>query len=197
MKISKDNAAQSAKNYIEETKNILDCLNIDEIVSFIELLGDVYGKKKQLFIAGNGGSASTASHMASDLNKTTLGKSGDSIEKRFKAISLCNDIALMTAWANDDSFDQIYAQQLINFADPGDALLIITGSGNSPNLIKVVETAKQIGMTTFGFIGFDGGKIKPMLDGHIYVKDNSYGHVEDMHVILDHLVTVFFKDIIK
>ena len=126
---------------------------------------DIYINKKQFFICGNGGSACNSNHFAQDLTKGTI-ENGLS-RPRIKAISLCNDIGFITATSNDDSYDNIFKHQLVTYANRGDGLLVLSGSGNSKNLIEAVEWGKGHGMKTYGILGYDGGILKDKLLNHM------------------------------
>ncbi|MFH0902590.1 MAG: HAD-IIIA family hydrolase [Pseudomonadota bacterium] len=184
-------------SYVRGYKELLDSLNPAEIAAFVEHLRTALEEQRQVFVIGNGGSASLACHVACDLGKTVLGKRagiGSADTPRFRVISLASNTALLSAWANDVSFDSVFSEQLRNLAQPGDTLMVITGSGNSPNILRAVEEAKRRSMVTLGLLGFDGGKVAPMLDCSICVRSSDYGHVEAMHSFLNHLITAIFKD---
>lgn len=181
------------KDYFTELKNTLDWLEGKEIKSVVDVLYQAYLSEKQVFIIGNGGSASTASHFACDLGKGTLQRIYDNNEKRFKVISLTDNMALITALGNDLSYDDIFSQQLKNLIAPGDVLIAITGSGNSKNIIKAIELASQHGAITVGFVGFDGGKLKEKVKYCIHVKSSHYGRIEDVHLILEHLICSYLS----
>lgn len=176
--------------YISELKRCLDVLDRKEIGLVIDLLMSVYKKNKKIFIMGNGGSASNASHMAADLGKGTLLRIYDEDEKRFRVLSLTDNIAYLTALANDLSYEDIFVQQLRNLLEKGDLLIVLSGMGNSANLIKAVRYAKKVGARSIGFLGFkNGGKLGSIVDLAIIVDSNSYGHSEDIQLILDHIIT--------
>lgn len=180
--------------YLDGLKQVLDALDRREIDAVVSELTDAYQKGKQVFVAGNGGSAATASHMACDLGKTVLGKDPSKHSKRFKVIALNDNMPLVTAWGNDVSYDLVFSEQLRNLANPDDVLIVITGSGNSPNVLCAVEAAREMSVKTIGFLGFDGGRVKPMLDCSVLVESDNYGFVEDAHMILNHLITAYFKE---
>lgn len=179
--------------YLEKLKTALDSTDKSGIARFVELLESAMGTERTLFVAGNGGSAATSSHIACDLGKTILGKTPGRDTKGLRAVALNDNVPLMTAWANDASYDRIFSEQLRMLGRKGDILLVITGSGNSGNIVEAVKVAKEMGICAFGFLGFDGGKVMPMLDDHILVPSFDYGVVEDAHSVLNHLVTDWFK----
>jgi len=175
---------------------VVDSLPIDDVQAIIGDLSAAHKQGKQIFIAGNGGSAAIASHMACDLAKTVLGTSTGTRAKRFRVIALTDNVPLITAWANDVGYETVFAEQLRNLATSGDLLVVITGSGNSPNIVAAVKAAKELGLQSTGLLGFDGGIVKDLLDSCVIVKSNNYGHVEDAHMILTHLITDYFKKVL-
>jgi D-sedoheptulose 7-phosphate isomerase len=113
--------------------------------------------------------------------------------RRFRAIALTDNMPLITAWGNDSSYELVFAEQLRNLAHNDDLLVVITGSGNSTNIVEAVRVARQLGLSTIGLLGFEGGVVKGMLDHSIVVASNNYGYIEDAHMVLNHLVTEYFK----
>ncbi len=156
---------------------------------FVEILLSSWREGSTVFIAGNGGSASTASHLACDLAKTTLGSSPREKERRLKAICLSDNVPLMTAWANDEGYDCVFSEQMKNLARPGDLLIVISASGNSPNILQALQTARELGMHTLGLLGFDGGKAKDHTEEHLLVPSYDYGQVEGVHSVVGHMIT--------
>jgi D-sedoheptulose 7-phosphate isomerase len=130
--------------------------------------------------------------MACDLAKTVLGKKPDRKKRRFRVMSMTDNVPLITALGNDFGYEHIFTEQLVLFARRGDLLVVITGSGNSPNIINAVKMACGMGMRTAGMLGFDGGQALPLLDAPVLIPDFNYGFVEDLHMVLDHLATAFF-----
>ncbi len=184
-------------NYFSELKKIFDKMNSKNIEEITDVIYKAYENQRNIFILGNGGSASTASHFACDLGKGTLSRVYDKNEKRFRVISLTDNAATISAYANDLSFDDIFVQQLRNLVHRGDIVIAITGSGNSKNVLKAMEYAKDAGAVTVGMLGFDGGKVKQFLDKYVIVPSNHYGRVEDLHIILEHLITDYLRNKIK
>jgi len=142
---------------------------------------------------GNGGSASTASHFACDLGKGTICEG----KPRFRVVSLNDNMPLITALSNDFGYERVFIEQLMNLVSPDDLVISITGSGNSPNILKAVEYAKKQGAKTIGLIGFGGGKLQEIVDEHITVSNTNYGQVEDIHLILAHALSQYFKEMIE
>lgn len=186
---NKDNFSLFAKSYFSELNEAFNGVPVRNIEVLIQVLLSVHKQGKQIFLIGNGGSAATASHFANDLSKGT--KCGD--KKRFKAFSLTDNIPLVTAWANDHSFDEIFVEQLMNLFHPGDILIAISGSGNSRNILKAVEYANARQGITFGFIGFQGGKLKELVQKSIVVPSNKQEIIEDIHLVLEHIICKFLK----
>jgi D-sedoheptulose 7-phosphate isomerase len=144
-----------------------------------------------IYIMGNGGSASTASHMACDLLKSCI----DSGKNRFRAISLTDNTAVFSAWANDTSYDHVFAEQLKNFLTEKDVVIGISGSGNSKNIINAVEFANKLGAYTIGLTGMGGGKLAKIAKLSLIVPNDNMWRVEDIHLLLNHLlVSVFLGD---
>jgi D-sedoheptulose 7-phosphate isomerase len=155
----------------------------------IDCFIDVRKNEKKIFFAGNGGSASTASHFAQDLGEVGR-KAG---KKGFKTLSLTDNISLITAIGNDYGYGKIFTIQMAELFIEGDVLVAISASGNSPNIVNAVELAKKMGGGTVGLVGFDGGQLKNLCDHVIHVKSQKgeYGPVEDIHMILDHMITSY------
>lgn len=179
--------------YLKKLTTTLEGLDLKKIDLLVGKIKKLIGTNKILFICGNGGSAATSSHMACDLGKTILGKKPRENSKRLKIISLNDTIPTLTAWANDEGYEYVFSQQLKTLGGKHDILLIITGSGNSRNIIEVVKQAKQKNIETFGLLGFDGGEVKSLLDNFLVVKSDDYGIIEDTHHIINHLITDYLK----
>lgn len=177
-------------SYFDEIKHCLDSLDNKKIELAIDMILEAYKNDRKVFILGNGGSASTASHMSCDLGKGTLQRIYDNSERRLKVISLTDNVAVMTAYGNDLGFDDIFVQQLRNLVETDDIVVVISGSGNSKNVIKTLNYAKECGAKTIGFLGFKtGGQAAGLVDCAIIVDSNFYGPIEDVHNILSHLVS--------
>src|SRR3989344_7466785 len=172
-----------AKSYYKDLKKVIDQTDLDDIQKIAEQLLKAYENDKTVFIFGNGGSASTASHMAADFGKGTLKNVYDSKEKRFRVISLTDNVASMTAFANDLSYDDMFSQQLHNLIKAKDVVIGISGSGNTPNIIKALMYAKNQGATTVGLLGHtSGGKARDLVDLDVTIQSNNYGIIEDLHL---------------
>jgi D-sedoheptulose 7-phosphate isomerase len=179
-----------AIQYLEDLKKTIDQIDPEKLQQIADIILKAYVQEKTVFVFGNGGSASTASHLACDWGKGTLDNVYDSKEKRFRVISLTDNVATMTAVGNDLSYDEIFVHQLNSLIRPGDVVVGISASGNSANVVKAFLYAKEQGATTIGFLGFmTGGKSKKFVDVDVTVQSNSYGIVEDVHLVLNHLLT--------
>jgi D-sedoheptulose 7-phosphate isomerase len=187
-------ASDFAKDYLTGLKDVLDRLPLQPLDDIIRAIEQARDEGRQIFVIGNGGSAATASHMMNDLCKGTLGHKGDAPWPRLRVIALTDNVSLMTAWANDTDFNHIFSEPLKNLAQRGDLLVAISASGNSPNIIAAVEAAKQIGVTVLGLTGFTGGKLAKMADVSLVVPSDGYGPVEDVHMILDHIITSYLYE---
>jgi D-sedoheptulose 7-phosphate isomerase len=179
-----------ARSYLDELKETIDSIDLSDIQRVASVLLKAYKNNKRVFILGNGGAASTASHMACDLGKGTLKNVYNPQEKRFQVISLTDNVATMTAYANDLSYDDMFVQQLHNLVSKGDVVIGISGSGNTPNIIKALMYAKSQRAVTVGFLGFkNGGKARDLVDFDITIQSSNYGVIEDLQLALDHILT--------
>ncbi len=158
----------------------------------IDIIIDARKDGRTIFMMGNGGSASTSSHFACDLTKLTACPD----KPRIKAISLNDCIPTMLAVANDNGYENIFSEQLKALMTPGDVVIGISGSGNSPNVLKGVEYANSMGGTTIGMTGFDGGKLMVLAKENIYVPTNSMQYAEDAHLFLTHIIAAYIRDCI-
>ena len=176
--------------YLDRLRGELARLRQDDVRCLADLIYDTYRSGKTLFLIGNGGSACTASHLAEDLGKNCLLPADlhDETKRRLKVLSLTDNVGWMTALGNDVGYDQIFVQQLMHFGQPGDLLVAISGSGNSPNVLAAVDWANRHGLVTFGLTGFDGGKLKKMQQHGIHVELDDMGMVEAIHMCFGHWI---------
>lgn len=182
------------KDYLQRLERVLKSIDCSMLTSLIEKIVSFSKSDKTIFIAGNGGSASTASHMACDLSKTVLiDNLGDKVY-RLRVVSLTDNVPLITALANDYGYEYVFSEQLKSFGRSGDMLIVLTGSGNSPNIIQAVLTAKALEIETYGFLGFGGGKVKEILDDILIIDSDNYGLIEDAHMVINHLITDWFRN---
>ena len=179
------------RGYFKKVSRLCKKIDLVSVKEVIDILEEVRKNGRKVLVVGNGGSAATAAHMVCDLGKTVL-RDRDDVD-RFKIVCLSDNIPLLTAVGNDWSYDEIFCQPLLNLGEDGDLLLVITGSGNSKNVIEALKVAKRLKMKTVAFLGFDGGKVKDMVDKYVLVPSKDYGPIEDFHMILVHLMTGWFK----
>lgn len=178
-------AIESASIYYQEVTAALDNLPLASIARVIDRLDEARSRCQVVFTCGNGGSAATAIHFASDLAK------GASVpgKRAFRALSLCENISLLTAWANDSSYDDVFSERLAPWVEEGDVLVAFSGGGNSPNVLNAVLEARAAGAYTVGMTGFDGGKLRQMVDLCVCVQTNCMEQIEDLHLLLCHMIT--------
>ena len=177
-------------DYIAKQKAALDSIPTAEVVALIEKLRVALNEDRQIFVFGNGGSASNASHFATDLGKG----SSDKLGKRFRILSLNDNVSWMTALGNDYSYDDIYLRQLENYARPGDIVLTMSVSGNSPNLVKAFQWAKTHGLHTVALVGGKRGKLAEIADQTLVVNDTHYGRAEDGQMGICHMLCYAFME---
>ncbi len=183
-------ATLDTKSYINRLHEELDGIDRTAMEGWADLIYRAWESGRFVYIIGNGGSGTTASHMAEDLGKSTLRESdlGDESRKRLKVLSLTDNAGWLMAVANDLAYDQIFVQQLMNYGQSGDVLLALSGSGNSPNILNAVDWANRHGLETFGLTGYDGGKLKGMQQDGLHVALDDMGMVESIHLCLFHWV---------
>ena len=174
-----------AKQYFEELQRVMDNLPKDGIDQISDALVRAYDAGRTVFLCGNGGSASLASHFACDLGKGTAYCNGG---KRLRALSLTDNLSTLTAWANDSSYEDVFSEQLRNFVQPGDLALAISCSGNSKNVLNALQVAREAGATTVGMSGFQGGEMKSLCDICVVVPSNNMQIIEDLHLAMVHSI---------
>lgn len=170
--------------YLEELKHVLDGFDLERFESVVEHILRAYETEHRIFVMGNGGSGSTASHFACDINKGCC----LDLEKKFKMISLSDSIPSMLAIANDISYEAIFVEQMKNFFLAGDLVIGISGSGNSENVLRAIRYAKENGGVTIGFSGFSGGKLAELVDVPFVARVDDMQQVEDAHIIIVHMI---------
>ena len=175
---------QDIKDYIALEKDVLSRLDVNSINEVLNCLVKTQENGNTVFVFGNGGSGSTSSHFQNDFNKGL----SEHLDKKFNFLCLNDNVSTMLAVANDSSYDEIFKFQLEGHLKPGDVVMALSGSGNSKNIIKAVEYAKQCGNTVIGLTGYDGGKLKQMCDISLHVPVNSMQMTEDIHMVFDHLM---------
>jgi len=183
------------QNYVREAHAALDAPYLLAAVErIVPILLRARAEDRTIFFFGNGGSASTASHFVTDIAKVAGGTAGHGPGKRFRCVSLNDNIPGLTAWANDVGYAEVFSGPLKALAEKGDVVVAISGSGNSPNVLEAVKTARAMGLTTIGLTGIGGGKLKDMVDVALVVPSNSMQHTEDTHLITLHLLTAYLRD---
>lgn len=170
--------------YLEMEKKTIESLNREELLSVVNAFLDVYEKEGTIYVFGNGGSASTASHMANDYNKGL----NEFLDKKFRFVCLNDNVATLMSIANDISYEEVFRMQLRGKLEEKDLVVGISGSGNSMNVINAISYAKEMGVKTVGLCGYEGGKLKALSDVVLHVNLNNMQIVEDIHLIFNHLL---------
>jgi D-sedoheptulose 7-phosphate isomerase len=181
---------QWINDYVKAQKAALDSVPADAVAKLIGLLRDALQADRQIFVFGNGGSAANASHFATDLGKG----SSDKLGKRFRVLSLNDNVSWMTALGNDYAYEDVYVGQLQNYGKPGDIALSISVSGNSPNCVKALDWAKQHELQTIALVGGKRGRMADIADHVIVIGDTHYGRVEDVQMNICHLLCYAFME---
>ncbi len=180
-------------DYMENLKKYLNEVSVNDVEAIAKVIYEAYLNDKQIFIMGNGGSASTSSHFACDLSKSTVLPN----KRRLRVHSLNDNISLMTALSNDIGYDKVFEEQLINHVNSQDVVIGISASGNSKNILDAMDYSKQRGAITIGFIGFEGGTLHNKVDYKVLIRSMDYGIVESIHLALEHLICLSVKDMIE
>ena len=176
--------------YKSELFEAIDSIDLKAVESAIEVLRKARDEGRRIFTCGNGGSASTASHFVCDIAKgASFGR-----DKRFRIMALTDSLPTLTAYSNDVNYECVFVEQLKNFAEPGDVLIAISGSGNSPNVLRAMEYANSAGCHTIALSGRDGGKLGPLAKTHIRVAHPHMGRIEDGHMIVLHMIGYYFME---
>lgn len=182
--LSSEEQKKLIKSYLDQEIDVIKHLNVDAINAAVLAIWAAYEREATIYIFGNGGSAATASHFVCDFNKGISEKK----DKKFRFVCLSDNVAQMMAIANDYSFDDIFRYPLVNRLKPTDLVIAISGSGNSRNVIRAVEYAKEIGTPVIGITGYHGGKLKEMADYHMDAMVDDMQISEDLHMIFDHMM---------
>ena len=180
------------RSYLEDLRWTLEEVDRSQLGAIVELLQRARDAGRQILVIGNGGSAATASHMACDLGKGTVDFSNPEF-KRFRVLSLCDNNALITAIGNDLSYEDVFVEQLRMVLRPEDVVVLISASGNSPNVVKAAEYAREMGATTVALLGFGGGKLRRLVDYPVVVSSRNYGIAEDFHAAVQHVLTQYLR----
>jgi len=179
--------------YFSEVEQMLRAIALPDLHLALAILEEAYHAGRRIYILGNGGSAATASHFALDLAKNTAIVGAP----RVKAISLTDHVPLITAWGNDTHFKHIFAEQLANLLEPGDVVIGISTSGNSPNVINAVKLARQHLAATIGLLGANGGQLKHVVDAYVLAPGQNIEQEEDAHLILAHVITRHMREVVR
>jgi D-sedoheptulose 7-phosphate isomerase len=176
--------AFTVSNYLAAHQQLSEKLDTEVFQKGIEMIKAAFEGGNKVLTCGNGGSASTASHYITDWNKMVSLETG----KKFRGVSLCDNVGLITAYGNDLTYSDVFAGQIDALMDEGDLLVAVSGSGNSPNIIKAIEAARQGGGKVLGVVGYDGGKMMPMCDHSVWVPSFDMQLCEDIHLMFGHMV---------
>ncbi len=185
----------SFSDFLGEVFKAHEAIDSEHLNSFIQLLEESFHNERMIFMFGNGGSGAAASHFCEDLGKGTLFNLDG--YKRFRVMSLTDNVPYILAWANDHGYETVFEQQLRNFARPDDIAVGISGSGNSENVIRAIEYANNNDMVTVGFTGYDGGKLGKIVQYQIHVPSFNMGIVESVHNTLMHYIVMVLRERIR
>ncbi len=187
-----ENRRNHIESYLTQLRSVLDGLDLAQVEAVLEVFEKAYRDDRTVFICGNGGSASTAGHWVCDFSKGT-NRDG---ARRFRMYCLSDNLAMLTAYGNDVNYESIFAEPVRTYARPGDVVVLLTASGNSPNVLAAAKAAREAGAITVGLIGFGGGKLSSIVDYQVTVQCREYGPVEDLHLILDHIISLYVRKVI-
>ncbi|MCX6030985.1 MAG: SIS domain-containing protein [Chloroflexi bacterium] len=182
--------ATTIETYLAGLGRTLTALPREPLLQILATLRQARTEGRRVFIFGNGGSAATGSHMACDFGKNTV-RGG---RPRLRVIALNDNMPTFSAYANDEGYDRVFAEPLATLAEAGDVAIAISGSGNSPNVLRAVEVGRGLGLTTIGLTGFAGGKLVNLVDICLVVPSDSMEQVEDAHMVIDHVLTVALRE---
>ncbi|HEY2016863.1 MAG TPA: SIS domain-containing protein [Bryobacteraceae bacterium] len=176
--------------YKSELLKAVESIDLEAVAQAIQLLAQARDQGRRIFVCGNGGSASMASHFATDLVKgASYGRA-----TRFRVLALTDSLPTITAYSNDVSYECVFVEQLKNFAEPGDVVVAISSSGNSPNVLRAVEYGNSLGCRTLALSGRDGGKLGPLAQLNIQVSHLHTGRIEDLHMVILHMIGYYFME---
>jgi D-sedoheptulose 7-phosphate isomerase len=183
-----------ARGYLDALTAALKSVDVAKVSKIADLLWEAYQADRQIFLFGNGGSAATSSHVVTDLVKGALGHKGDAPARPIRALSLTDNLALLSAWANDVGYDSVFVGQLRPYLAKDDVVVGISASGNSENVLRAVRYAREVGARSIGLSGFGGGALARLADLSLVVDSNHYGIVEDVHMQIGHIVAYYFRE---
>jgi D-sedoheptulose 7-phosphate isomerase len=170
--------------YLEEVSSLVRALPADQLEGIVHRLLALYDEGRQLFLLGNGGSAATCSHLVNDFQKCLYLAGGNT----FRCMAVTDSVPLITAWANDVSYEHVFSEQLRPWVLPGDVVICVSGSGKSPNVLQAARVARELGAYTLGITGFQGGALAALVDESLIVPCDNMQRIEDTHMVLLHLV---------
>ena len=177
-------------DYLTAHKRAIDTISVEGVARSIATLQEAHREDRQIFVCGNGGSASNASHFSTDLGKGA----SDALGKRFRVLSLTDNVSWITALGNDYSYDEVYSRQLANYARPGDVLITVSVSGNSPNVVKALDWAVSHGLKTIALVGGKRGRSAELAHEVLVIEDTHYGRVEDAQMHILHMLCYAFME---
>jgi len=176
--------------YKAEVLKAVETIDLEKVGQAIDLFIQAREEGRHIFVCGNGGSAASASHFVCDMVKgASFGR-----PTRFRIMALADSLPTLTAYSNDIHYESVFIEQLKNFAEPGDVVMAISGSGNSPNVLRAVEYGNSLGCRTIALTGRDGGKLGALAQLNIQVANPHMGHIEDVHMIVMHMICYYFMD---
>jgi len=184
-----DSKAEYLSCYLKNLVTAIEHFESEEFLKMVAMLKEARQTRKNVFVIGNGGSASSASHIANDWIKNTRQKG----EPDLKVLTI-NDIALFSAYANDEGYESVYGEQIRSFGEEGDVLIAMSTSGNSPNILKAIQVAKEMGIKTIGWTGKTGGKMRNEVDLCLGTTSDYCGMIEDIHMVVGHIITIALSD---
>ena len=183
-------SSDNVRAYLDRLHTMLAAMDTEAVVKAVGVLLDAYDRQRTVFICGNGGSASTASHMAADLGKNAVAAG----KPRLRVISLNDNMAWFSSLANDLGYANVFVEQMENLLGPGDVLVTLSASGNSENVVRAAEFARTHGGRVVALVGFTGGKLVQMADAVVHLRSDDYGPVEDGHLVLNHIFTEALRE---
>jgi D-sedoheptulose 7-phosphate isomerase len=175
---------QETQAYLTAVSRLVAGASAEQLCRIVDRLVAAYHGGQRLLLLGNGGSAATASHLVADFQKCIFLAGG----KTFQALAVTDSVPLITAWANDTSYENVFAEQVRTWARPDDLVLAISGSGNSPNVLSAVRMARSCGAYTIGLTGYAGGQLKPLVDECVVVPSDNMQQIEDVHMVIGHVL---------
>ncbi len=170
--------------YLEDVSRLIATLPVDRLRGIVDRLLAAYDEGRRVFLLGNGGSAATCSHIVNDFQKCIYLAGG----RTFRCMALTDSVPLITAWANDTAYERVFAEQLRPWVEPGDLVICVSGSGNSPNVLQAARLAREMGAYTIGLAGFEGGRLASLVDEAIVVPSDNMQRIEDTHMVILHVL---------